>query len=195
MNLLSGRNSSFFQGRLCFLCDGSTQHSLLCLLKKKKKWCDTGMLEVWSRVKVYRFPSTMFVTPPWETGQWGPRPSHCGCWHWTVVADLSLVWFRVALVRSPRLLVWLPSVPIWGYLLEQCPVAMTLIPLLATNRDFSFTIRVWDSSRFVTIWFGTGLVLVHYKFGTGLVSVLYKFSLKFWSSGVSEWLHLKMYST
>ena len=68
---------------------------------------------------------------------------------------------------------------------------MTLIPLLVTNGDFLFTIRVWDSYtvdlllyslgllRFCTYKFGTGLILVLYKFGTGLVLVLYKFSLEF----------------
>ena len=87
-------------------------------------------------------------------------------------------------MRSSRLLVWLPSVPIQGYLLERCPVAMTLILLLVTNGDFLFTIRVWDLSRFVTIQFGTVTVSVLYRFGTGLVLVLYKFGLEFWSFGV-----------
>ena len=89
-------------------------------------------------------------------------------------------------------MVWLLSIPIRGYLLEQCPVAMTLIPLLVTNGDFLFTIRVWDSSRFVTIQFETAALLylqvwdwshfgtsTVYKFGTGLVLVLYKSGLKF----------------
>ena len=116
------------------------------------------------------------VTPPGETGQWGPRPSHCGHWHWTVTVDLSPVQFRVALVWSPRLLVWLSSVPIQGYLLEQCPVAMTLIPLLVTNKDFLFTIHVWDSSRFVTILFGTAA----FQYYTS--SVWSSKVLKFWSA-------------
>ena len=83
---------------------------------------------------------------------------------------------------------------------------MTLIPLLVTNGDFLFTIRVWDSFRFVTIQFGTvmvlvlyrfgtGPILVLYKFGTGLVLVLYKFSLEFWSFGVLEWSHFGTCST
>ena len=82
-------------------------------------------------------------------------------------------------MRSPRLLVQLPSVTIQGSLLEQCPVAMTFIPLFVTNGDFLFTIRIWDSSRFVIIQFWDCCISSTYKFGTDLILVLYKFGLEF----------------
>ena len=98
------------------------------------------------------------VTPSGEAGQWGPRPSHCGHWHWTVMADLSPVWFRVVLRLPSGQLNWLFYVPIRGLPLElRCPVAMTLIPLLVISGDFC-------------LQYGLGLVLVVVLYGLGLPS-------------------------
>ena len=86
------------------------------------------------------------VTPPGEAGRWGPRPSHCGRWHWTVTAHLSPVRFRVVLGFPFGQLDWLPYVPIRGLPLElRCPVAMTSIPLLVISGDFYLQYyTVWD---------------------------------------------------
>ena len=137
--------------------------------------------------------SCINVMPLGETGQWELGLSHCGHWHWTVIVNLSPIQFRVALVRSPRLLVQLPSVSIWGYLLEQCPVVMTLIPLLVTNGDFFFTIHVWDSSRFVTIQFETAALLYLQvwdwsRFGTIQVWDWSRFgTIQVWSEVLKFW--------
>ena len=93
-----------------------------------------------------------------EAGQWGPRPSHCGHWHWTVMADLSSVWFRMVLGLPFGQLDWLSYVPIWRLPLEQCLVVMTLIPLLVINGDFY-------------LWYTFGLVWVMILYGLGLSSV------------------------
>ena len=85
------------------------------------------------------------VTPSGETGQWGPRPSHCSRWHWTVTAHLSSVRFRVVLGFPFGQLDWLSYVPIRGLPLElRCPVAMTSIPLLVISGNFYL--------RYYTVW-------------------------------------------
>ena len=106
---------------------------------------------------VCKYKDTCGVMPPGEAGQWGPRLSHCGCWHWTVTADLSPVWFRVVLRWSHGQLDWLSYVSIWGLPLGRCPVAMILILLLVINGDFC-------------LWYGLGLVLVVVLYGLGLPS-------------------------
>ena len=88
---------------------------------------------------------TSNVMPSGEAGQWGPRLSHCGHWHWTVMAHLSPVWFRVVLRFPFGQLDWLSYVPIRGLPLEQCPVVITLILLLVINGDFYLQYyMVWD---------------------------------------------------
>ena len=105
-----------------------------------------------------KFKAATIVMPSGEAGQWGPRPSHCGHWHWTVTADLSPVQFKVVLGRSHEQLDWLSYVPIQGLPLElRCPVAMTLIPLLVISGDFC-------------LWYGLRLVPVVVLYGLGLPS-------------------------
>ena len=121
------------------------------------------------------------VTPSGEAGQWGPRPSHCGRWHWTVTADLSPFRFRVVLGFPSWQLDWLSYVPIRGLPLElRCPVAMTSILLLVISGDFYLQYyMVWDCfctdwdclmlSFLVTVWIGTAFWFpfwVLYWFGT-----------------------------
>ena len=124
-----------------------------------------------------------FVTPSGEAGQWGPRPSHCGRWHWTVMAHLSPVWFRVVLGQPHGQLDWLSYVPIRGLPLElRCPVAMTSILLLVISGDFYLQYyTVWDwfcmdwdcllVSSLVTIRFGTAFYFPFWVlYGLGLPS-------------------------
>ena len=112
------------------------------------RWIDS--IDIWLDVGC-------LVMPSGEAGQWGLRPSHCGRWHWTVMAYLSSVQFRVVLGWSLGLLDRLSYVPIRGLPLKQCPVAMTLIPLLVINGNFY-------------LQYGLGLVLVVVLYRLGLPS-------------------------
>ena len=89
---------------------------------------------------------TLAVTPSGGAGQWRPRPSHCGRWHRTVMADLSPFQLRVVLGFPSWQLDWLSYVPIRGLSLElRCPVATTLILLLVISGDFYLQYyTVWD---------------------------------------------------
>ena len=99
-----------------------------------------------------------YVMPSGEAGQWEPKPSHCGHWHWTVTADLSSVQFRVVLRLTFGLLDWLSYVSIWELPLElRCPVAMTLILLLVISGDFC-------------LWYSLGLISVVVLYRLGLPS-------------------------
>ena len=121
--------------------------------KTNESWRDKRWIRMFSK------SGSTSVMPSGEAGQWGPRLSHCGCWHWTVTADLSSVQFRVVLGQSHGQLDWLSYVPIQGLPLElRCPVAMTLIPLLVISGDFC-------------LWYSLGLVLVVVLYGLGLPSV------------------------
>ena len=101
--------------------------------------------------------SSWIVMPSGEAGQWGPRLSHCGCWHWTITANLSPVRFRVVLGFLFGQLDWLSYVPIQGLPLGRCLVVMTLILLLVINGDFYLR-------------YGLGLVLVVVLYGLRLPS-------------------------
>ena len=106
-------------------------------------------------------------------------------------------------MRSPRLLVQLPSVPIRGYLLEQCPVAMTLIPLLVTNRDFLLLYVSGTCLDLLLYRFGTAVLplltslgLVSFQYYTGLRLVLFWYYTSLaWSSEVLKCLRFETCST